>query len=210
MASAPALQDAGARVGTLRREAARASGILRAQRRRGQMRRATCTTAAAFSLLPMLALAEQPALSPGSGVAVDDAVWLFDAVCLLNHPDFQGSGKVLDDYGFSKMETAIHRQHPEKMLTTIVMAQVPGATDGARSCSVMAAGIGFSAVDARLEPLIAERLDGAERHHDPEIDLPHAVWVSLNQNLQTKIILTEHDGATVIAASVAPLPEQAQ
>jgi hypothetical protein len=143
-------------------------------------------------------------------VTVDDAVWLFDAVCLANHPDFQDSGEVLDDYGFPELATAIHRQHPEKMLQTIVMTQVPGAADGARSCTVMAAGIGFTEVDAKLDPLIAGRLGQIERHQDAEIDAPHAVWVSLSDKLQTKIVLTEHGGASVIAASVAPLQEQGQ
>ena len=74
----------------------------------------------------------------------------------------------------------------------------------------MAGGIGFPEVDARLEPLIAERLGRARRHHDDQITTPHAVWVSRADSLQTKIVLAEQGGGTVIAASVTPLQEQTQ
>ena len=209
MATAPTARTSRDRAGWLCEDAERTSGDLPALRRLVRDGWARGTTAAALLLVPVLALAEPPALSSGPGVTADDAVWLFDAVCLVNHPDFRESGAVLDEYDFPDLETALPRQHPEKMLQAVVLPLPPDAT-GARSCTVMAAGIGFAEVDAKLEPLIAGRLDQMERHHDAEITLPHAVWVNRTQSLQTKIILAEHEGASVIAASVTPLQEQGQ
>ena len=165
---------------------------------------------AVLALSPVLALAGQPALSPGSGGTVDDAVRLFQSACLANHPDFQGSNAVLDETGFVRPETAVPWLHSEKALQAIVMPLMPDAYGGARSCTVIAAGIGFSQADTELAPLITEQLGHTERHHDDQITAPHAVWVSWMDDLQTKIILAEQGDALVIAASVAPLQEQGQ